>query len=197
MLHFCFICVILSKHKNVQHINALVAQLDRVTGYEPVGRGFESLLAHQINAVFRMKYSVFFLSLRMSAAAMGILFPKPIVLGGAYVLSSDYPAAVLRAGVCRLPQRRSCPGTLTGCPGPVGSGGGGFCPLSGADPAAGFPARGRGLAIPRGDRQGLSDPMVSAALDSHPGERRGVSGDARSEERRVGKECRSRWSPYH
>ena len=22
-------------------------------------------------------------------------------------------------------------------------------------------------------------------------------GDARSEERRVGKECRSRWSPYH
>ena len=32
MLHFCFICVILSKHKNVQHINALVAQLDRVTG---------------------------------------------------------------------------------------------------------------------------------------------------------------------
>ena len=24
-----------------------------------------------------------------------------------------------------------------------------------------------------------------------------VSGTARSEERRVGKECRSRWSPYH
>ena len=24
-----------------------------------------------------------------------------------------------------------------------------------------------------------------------------VSGDIRSEERRVGKECRSRWSPYH
>ena len=28
-------------------LNAPVAQLDRVTGYEPVGRGFESLLAHQ------------------------------------------------------------------------------------------------------------------------------------------------------
>ena len=28
-------------------INAPVAQLDRVTGYEPVGRGFESLQAHQ------------------------------------------------------------------------------------------------------------------------------------------------------
>ena|SRR2546430_11638316 len=24
-----------------------------------------------------------------------------------------------------------------------------------------------------------------------------ITGDARSEERRVGKECRSRWSPYH
>src|SRR3712207_7292530 len=27
--------------------------------------------------------------------------------------------------------------------------------------------------------------------------RYGLSGPARSEERRVGKECRSRWSPYH
>ena len=26
---------------------------------------------------------------------------------------------------------------------------------------------------------------------------RGVNIDLRSEERRVGKECRSRWSPYH
>ena len=26
---------------------------------------------------------------------------------------------------------------------------------------------------------------------------RGVQGYTRSEERRVGKECRSRWSPYH
>src|SRR5258708_9239716 len=25
----------------------------------------------------------------------------------------------------------------------------------------------------------------------------GIAGDIRSEERRVGKECRSRWSPYH
>lgn len=28
---------------NSNNMNALVAQLDRVTGYEPVGRGFESL----------------------------------------------------------------------------------------------------------------------------------------------------------
>ena len=30
---------------------ALVAQLDRVTGYEPVGRGFESLPAYQKHQV--------------------------------------------------------------------------------------------------------------------------------------------------
>src|SRR2546422_5029749 len=29
------------------------------------------------------------------------------------------------------------------------------------------------------------------------GARRAAAGDGRSEERRVGKECRSRWSPYH
>ena len=28
-------------------------------------------------------------------------------------------------------------------------------------------------------------------------ERRGIEFPTRSEERRVGKECRSRWSPYH
>ena len=59
MLHFCFICVILSKHKNVQHINALVAQLDRVTGYEPVGRGFESLPAYQKRGMFFRMFLVF------------------------------------------------------------------------------------------------------------------------------------------
>ena len=36
---------------NSNNMNALVAQLDRVTGYEPVGRGFESLLAHQSSYV--------------------------------------------------------------------------------------------------------------------------------------------------
>src|SRR6202045_5352137 len=36
---------------------------------------------------------------------------------------------------------------------------------------------------------------VHQSLSGHtPGER---SGEPRSEERRVGKECRSRWSPYH
>ena len=32
-------------------------------------------------------------------------------------------------------------------------------------------------------------PVIVAAIKGDP--------DARSEERRVGKECRSRWSPYH
>src|SRR5256886_5093266 len=37
----------------------------------------------------------------------------------------------------------------------------------------------------------LIDPGVVAGLCAAP------VGDTRSEERRVGKECRSRWSPYH
>src|SRR3712207_7114419 len=46
------------------------------------------------------------------------------------------------------------------------------------------PGRGR-----RGERPGLGGP-VAGALPL-------LRGPARSEERRVGKECRSRWSPYH
>ena len=38
--------IILCVRKNV--IYALVAQLDRVTGYEPVGQGFESLRARKL-----------------------------------------------------------------------------------------------------------------------------------------------------
>lgn len=39
----------LSLHGRINTLlNVLVAQLDRVTGYEPVGRGFESLQAHQL-----------------------------------------------------------------------------------------------------------------------------------------------------
>ena len=41
--------------------------------------------------------------------------------------------------------------------------------------------------------------IVHAAWAAEPAHRPGVgvSPDHRSEERRVGKECRSRWSPYH
>ena len=38
---------------NSNNMNALVAQLDRVTGYEPVGRGFESLQPYQQTLVMR------------------------------------------------------------------------------------------------------------------------------------------------
>ena len=38
------------------------------------------------------------------------------------------------------------------------------------------------------------DETVDKAADKSAGK---AAGKARSEERRVGKECRSRWSPYH
>ena len=41
-----------------------------------------------------------------------------------------------------------------------------------------------------------AQPAVDPAADKNAAKARGVI-DARSEERRVGKECRSRWSPYH
>src|ERR1051326_7473988 len=36
-----------------------------------------------------------------------------------------------------------------------------------------------------------------ASIVTNPDPNRGQFGSLRSEERRVGKECRSRWSPYH
>ena len=44
-------------------------------------------------------------------------------------------------------------------------------------------------------RRGLSPSLVAARLSEGPARIFGLS--SRSEERRVGKECRSRWSPYH
>ena len=45
------------------------------------------------------------------------------------------------------------------------------------------------LAVPRGRRVDFLKRCVELAA--------ALKSDARSEERRVGKECRSRWSPYH
>ena len=42
-----------------ERVYALVAQLDRVTGYEPVGRGFESLPAYQKRGMFFRMFLVF------------------------------------------------------------------------------------------------------------------------------------------
>src|SRR2546430_9822178 len=49
---------------------------------------------------------------------------------------------------------------------------------------------------PRGDhRRRATDP--ASAASTRPGELAPPGRVSRSEERRVGKECRSRWSPYH
>src|SRR3712207_1985180 len=50
-----------------------------------------------------------------------------------------------------------------------------------------------------GRADGAAPEPASVRGDLHPGEYIGVRkfANERSEERRVGKECRSRWSPYH
>src|SRR5256885_14198854 len=51
------------------------------------------------------------------------------------------------------------------------------------------------IMVPRGDVQWLdADMTVTEALQASADDH---SKGGRSEERRVGKECRSRWSPYH
>ena len=42
-----------------------------------------------------------------------------------------------------------------------------------------------------------SSDVLSSTRSGHSEEERKLQADFRSEERRVGKECRSRWSPYH
>src|ERR1022692_1651593 len=48
-----------------------------------------------------------------------------------------------------------------------------------------------------GLRSCLHEPLPRAALPQAPGLLPDIHALLRSEERRVGKECRSRWSPYH
>src|SRR5258708_17696752 len=75
-------------------------------------------------------------------------------------------------------------------------------PISGAAGRRGRVLRGGGRPVrpglpgqPAADRRGATGGRAGTA-----GRQRGDPGrgdDRRSEERRVGKECRSRWSPYH
>ena len=52
-------CVIIPKHKNA---NALLAQLDRVFGYEPKGQGFESLAARQRTVIAKAVAVLFYIA---------------------------------------------------------------------------------------------------------------------------------------
>ena len=54
--------------------HALIAQLDRVFGYEPKGRGFESLSAHQKQT---RKASAFFLLVPVRAQPKGLPGRRP------------------------------------------------------------------------------------------------------------------------
>ena len=56
-------CVNIVNASKKTNIFVLVAQLDRVFGYEPKGRGFESLQARQNGAFFTMFRFFFFLIL--------------------------------------------------------------------------------------------------------------------------------------
>ena len=46
-------------------------------------------------------------------------------------------------------------------------------------------------------RDGLAPHISEDTLNFHYGKHHNAYVTIRSEERRVGKECRSRWSPYH
>ena len=52
----------------------------------------------------------------------------------------------------------------------------------------------------KGDKREYAAPVTCRQIAADIGEglaRAAVAAKVRSEERRVGKECRSRWSPYH
>ena len=44
---------------------------------------------------------------------------------------------------------------------------------------------------------GFKQPRMASTVEEAIASLKAYHADARSEERRVGKECRSRWSPYH
>src|SRR5579884_2703142 len=79
--------------------------------------------------------------------------------------------------------------------------GGSAAALDRGDWSAGRTARqygggGGGGFAPQARRRGVR-PRLRQCRDFAAGTRRRGAGEPRSEERRVGKECRSRWSPYH
>ena len=73
--------------------------------------------------------------------------------------------------------------------------------ITGQDLILACSAIGAGLAviagIGPGIGQGIAAGHAAAAVGRNPGAKGDIMSTMRSEERRVGKECRSRWSPYH
>ena len=59
----------------ILELNAPVAQLDRVTGYEPVGRGFESLLPYHVVADFVSFATTFSFSKQTSSLIYSVAPP--------------------------------------------------------------------------------------------------------------------------
>ena len=55
--------------------HAAVAQLDRVTGYEPVGRGFESLLPYQKDIPFGMSFFFLFVAYAAQPSQLPLSLP--------------------------------------------------------------------------------------------------------------------------
>src|SRR2546430_16250184 len=53
------------------------------------------------------------------------------------------------------------------------------------------------IAAPSGKRFSIEQRLPAVGAGLRPGAARRNATGQRSEERRVGKECRSRWSPYH
>ena len=93
-MHFQKKCVIVLLASENRLWYAPVAQLDRVTGYEPVGRGFESLPAYQKRgASFRMRLVFIF--------ALGDSNPERVFAlrkqsGGLFLAKSVKPVTVAK-----------------------------------------------------------------------------------------------------
>ena len=82
-----------------------VAQLDRVTGYEPVGRGFESLRPyHVVGAKFALLRHFFAKNAIRSVSLLLLSKPDPLTLGSGLVLGANLEAAFFcKNAICAAP----------------------------------------------------------------------------------------------
>src|SRR5260221_13261877 len=71
-----------------------------------------------------------------------------------------------------------------------------YAKLENLQPVGAFKVRGGVNLVGNASDEEKRSGLVSASTGNH-GQSIAFAGRLRSEERRVGKECRSRWSPYH